>query len=349
MQRYIAQLVFVVLLVTSTSGAARPVFDDQALQLRVSRLMNLTAFHAPTRRIVVFGDSLSDSEGRTFQYTRGAIPPSLLYWRGRSSNGPVWVEYLSAALGVQLINYAHSGARLINYNNYGILPPLLKQLWAPPVAYELEQADRDGLQLTEEDLIIIWIGNNDFLFDPKPSEPGLYVRLTQQLVHDLQTRGAQRIVVVANSDVSMAPHSLHGGSKIPLPALRALVEEHNFVLKDWIHRLQQRSQDFRVAFLSLGEFMGGLAKNPAAFGLDDVKNPCLPGISTPPKFPFLQIGRRLLRSCSRPRAIMFWDAFHPNTHVHCLGAIEALRQWSRAGLIQAFDWREAQAVCLEDD
>src|SRR5512136_343092 len=45
----------------------------------------------------IFGDSLSDV-GNLYLATGGTQPPASNYWQGRSSNGPVWVEYLAPKL-----------------------------------------------------------------------------------------------------------------------------------------------------------------------------------------------------------------------------------------------------------
>src|SRR5688500_5638293 len=62
---------------------------------------------APFTRIVAFGDSLTDNGNL---YASEAYPPSPPYFEGRGTNGPVAVEYLSAALGVPLLDFAVYGA-----------------------------------------------------------------------------------------------------------------------------------------------------------------------------------------------------------------------------------------------
>src|SRR5439155_21476778 len=57
-------------------------------------------------KLVVFGDSLSDT-GNVYAVTAGAVPPSPPYYAGRFSNGPVWAEYLAAALALPAVNYAY--------------------------------------------------------------------------------------------------------------------------------------------------------------------------------------------------------------------------------------------------
>jgi len=50
-------------------------------------------------QLVVFGDSLSDT-GNLFALSGGLFPPPSDYYRGRYSNGILWVEHLAPKLGL---------------------------------------------------------------------------------------------------------------------------------------------------------------------------------------------------------------------------------------------------------
>ncbi len=58
-------------------------------------------------RVVIFGDSLSDS-GKLKQRLR--IFPGRPYWIGRFSNGPNWADYLERILNVPVQNHSYGGA-----------------------------------------------------------------------------------------------------------------------------------------------------------------------------------------------------------------------------------------------
>jgi phospholipase/lecithinase/hemolysin len=67
---------------------------------------------AGIERLYVFGDSLSDT-GNVYRATGRTTPPDPPYFRGRFSNGPVWVEHLGARSGVKperRRNFARGGA-----------------------------------------------------------------------------------------------------------------------------------------------------------------------------------------------------------------------------------------------
>src|SRR3569832_674500 len=62
--------------------------------------------------LYVFGDSLSDM-GTVFRMTGGMYPPNPTYYKGRYSNGRVWVEYLADRLKLpsdRVTNFAYGGA-----------------------------------------------------------------------------------------------------------------------------------------------------------------------------------------------------------------------------------------------
>ena len=80
------------------------------------------------------------------------MPDPELYFEGRFSNGPVWVEYLTDAdhFNVTLTDNALSGA-----HTDGLEPPGLVEQVTAYVALE-------ELALSSTALFVIWIGGNDF-------------------------------------------------------------------------------------------------------------------------------------------------------------------------------------------
>src|SRR5690242_16448431 len=76
------------------------------------------AFTAPLKNIVIFGDSLSDT-GNIYKKYFESIPSSPPYFKGRYSNGPVWVEYLANLYfpnngASHLLNYAYGGSQVVS-------------------------------------------------------------------------------------------------------------------------------------------------------------------------------------------------------------------------------------------
>src|SRR5262245_7721869 len=76
--------------------------------------------------LVIFGDSLSDTGNFIPNIPAGSLPPPIaqsmaLYYQGRMSDGPIWVDALAKYLGeppvqpssVGGLNYAVSGANVL--------------------------------------------------------------------------------------------------------------------------------------------------------------------------------------------------------------------------------------------
>ncbi|KAG5455636.1 MAG: hypothetical protein BJ554DRAFT_4878 [Olpidium bornovanus] len=127
-------------------------------------------------RVVAFGDSLSDM-GNLFRLTNGSRPRPDVYWRGRMSNGPVWVEWFRQALGAPCIrDYAFIGSssdtQLIQ--GYAEAGPG-RRLPVPGARQQIEQylrEDEGGAARKEKEeeeaeekgtLVSVWTGSNNFL------------------------------------------------------------------------------------------------------------------------------------------------------------------------------------------
>ena len=68
----------------------------------------------PVSRVVVFGDSLSDTGNLK---RRLLIFPNSPYWLGRFANGPNWTEYLADRTGLAVQNHAYAGASAVRHED----------------------------------------------------------------------------------------------------------------------------------------------------------------------------------------------------------------------------------------
>ncbi len=96
--------------------------------LVVALLGGTTTLHAVEySRVVMFGDSLSDT-GNMYRLSKRKIPSRSSYYKGRYSNGSVWLEYIRSKMGIRTQNLAHGGA-LSGYTNVsGSYPGLRTQI-----------------------------------------------------------------------------------------------------------------------------------------------------------------------------------------------------------------------------
>src|SRR6516165_9035563 len=106
--------------------------------------------------LVIFGDSLSDT-GNVAIATGGAIPNPALYFQGRFSNGPIWVDALAQELGEPAVrpslagglDYAFGGATVAFQNQ----PPPFNAF--PRVPQQVGQY-LAGHTPAAKDLMVVW-------------------------------------------------------------------------------------------------------------------------------------------------------------------------------------------------
>lgn len=172
------------------------------------------AAQASYSNVFIFGDSLSDT-GNVFTASGFTEPPPAVYYQGRLSNGPVWVETLASGLG-------HAGAStawLQGGNNFawagafsgteGIAGPgtgLLAQVfgqWAPNYS-----ADPNALY-------VIGIGGNDLRYvdgNNQPaatpySDPAILLGNLTLSLEFLISQGAQNFLVTNVPNLGLVPEA----------------------------------------------------------------------------------------------------------------------------------------------
>jgi len=261
---------------------------------------------APFSRIVVFGDSLSDT-GNFYHLTGGLEPPPP-YAGGRFSNGPLWIEYLAAALGMQLNqedNYAVAGATTGHANsNDGLagleFPGLQDQLAEFLQSHQAGGADPDALY-------VVWAGANDFFVTlaggGSPVDLISHgVANTGFAVQQLRSAGAQQILVLNVPDLGLTPYGLASGMG---PEITRLAATYNQVLETTLQALA----DAGIPTIRVDAFatLQAMVDFPVEFGFTNVTEP------------FLLVG-------GDPAEFVFWDAVHPTTRGHQVLADEALDQ-----------------------
>ena len=240
-------------------------------------------------QLIVFGDSLSDS-GNLFTATGGAVPPSPPYFDGRFSNGPVWVEYLAAELGVPAQNFAFGGAltgRTNRFDDPGIPAEF------PGLLDEIDMfLDLNGGVADPHALYVVWAGANDFFAAPALTSIQPAVANLVTAVRALATRGARHIVVPTMPDLGLTPDGHASGFSRQLTALSGVF---NRVMKARLRVLGVTTFDVFGLFHEI-------VNDPADFGISDATTACLD------LDPF--------SLCADPDEHLFWDSVHPTTRGH---------------------------------
>ncbi|WP_228061571.1 SGNH/GDSL hydrolase family protein [[Phormidium] sp. LEGE 05292] len=239
-------------------------------------------------QIYVFGDSLSDV-GNVYQATNGDNPPNPPYFKGRYSNGPVWVEYLASRLKLTVNvenDFAYGGAKTGD-----------SQQLPPGVLAQIQRFKAKNSTANTKALYIIWAGANDYLGGA--TDTTVPINNLATAVKRLAEIGAKNIVLVNLPDLGKLP-----GTRTTERAkiLSSLTQNHNLGLATSVKSLRQQFGDINIRYLDVNALFNQVYNYPGKYGLNNVTQPCYRGGIV----------------CDRPNEFLFWDGIHPSTAGHKL-------------------------------
>jgi outer membrane lipase/esterase len=267
---------------------------------------------ATPARIVVFGDSLSDT-GNAFEATLHVEPPSPPYFDGRFSNGPVWVELFAREFGLAAApairggtNYAVGGAK-----TGADADSLVNQV-------DLFLAQRGLAQLGAADVFVVFGGGNDLsdaLASPDPAGVVTTAALNiRDILDELASRGAVNFVVPNLPNKGLTPAARARGTPSEEQALSIAF---NNALDAVLNDIASRS-GVTVVRVNLFDLLQNVVAMPATFGFANVTDACL-----------LEQGAGF-DVCTAPDTYVFWDDIHPTAHGHALIASAAIAAYRLA-------------------
>ena len=308
--------------------------------------------HRVIDRIIVFGDSLSDS-GNAFALLEGAtvappdygmagvdpatgipdvIPliPAAPYKTERFSNSKhTWIELLAGAVGLgakpafagshrRASNYAVGGARA---NAAGAAPHLSQQ-----VGFFFATGD---LALSNA-LVVIEIGGNDIrdgvltaLLNggiPEAGEPVVEAAAesVKQNIETLYTLGARKFLVWNAPDLGSTP-ALQRMSMFAIPNIDGIATylsmAYNTALDIRLQDLRDGLAEIDIVQFNVFEKLHEIQEHPRRFGLRDATTACIEP-NVPPDFPSSPPFR-----CKHPEDHFFWDGIHPTRAGHRIIAL----------------------------
>jgi phospholipase/lecithinase/hemolysin len=251
-------------------------------------------FAEPFDEIVMFGDSLSDN-GNLIFFEDQPIPDQRLYYQGRFSNGPVWVEYLSdpKMLDTSLNNRAFGGAE-----TDGMPPPGL-------IAQVTEYISGADVSLSANTLFIIWIGGNDFLHGDRNHQAS--VANIKEAMQLLAGSGVQHILVLNLPDLGTVPREL---GRSEADEATGFSVNFNAELANMLDDFSVRHPDINLYEFDVFSFFINVLNDPTAFGFINVTDPS-PNFYVPNNFDAV--------------GYLFWDDIHPTTSMHALIADQVFK------------------------
>jgi outer membrane lipase/esterase len=280
----------------------------------------------PLTSIIVIGDSLADS-GNVFRATSAlpgqAIPVSPPYFRGRFSNGLMWVEHLANALGLQITpsldggtNFAFGGAttgqdlnRIFERDPGVVIPSLRTQV----TAYRTTLADPTLSDPTRvrrapvDALYIVWGGANDLGEAVQKGTAGATpesiasdaVNNLATVIRELQSAGAIYFLVPNLPDLGRTPQQVAlGPAAVQLGT--ALSTAFNNALESTLRNLES-TLPVHIARLDIATHFQEVTAHSLNFGVTNITDACLNGDPFDPG-----------TVCANPESYIFWDAIgHP--------------------------------------
>ncbi|HEX3855782.1 MAG TPA: SGNH/GDSL hydrolase family protein [Verrucomicrobiae bacterium] len=261
----------------------RGLFVVLALFLNVSTGYSFTALYA-------FGDSLSDT---------GRNPPTQAssYFNGRYSNGPLWVEYLSASLGLPYNaanNFAVSGSVTSDLQTEIASLPAFPNLQT--ALFTIESGGNDFLQNAG-------LGTNDAAWSVVVSNA---VENLTNAIATLYADGAREILVLNLPNLGQTPFFNTSSANYRV-YVDSKVAAFNGQFESVVSNANQQIPGLRIYMADFNQMLTNILNAPADYGFT---------VST---IGALQDPALTDKSFTGPGAnYVFWDPIHPTTKGHAM-------------------------------
>lgn len=212
----------------------------------------------PIQKLVFFGDSLTDN-GNLYSLTLHIVPKSPPYFQGRFSNGPTWAEGVSKNYSA-FRNYAVGGATaMFHMPSTRFVAPTLLELEVNAYLIESLFADKS------KSLFTIWIGGNDYLFDPKEdvdTETTQVVDKISLAIKTLNYYGAKNFLIMNLPDLARIPRLENNQAR---SLIHELTIAHNKKLEAAVQAIQATHPDIHITYVDLYEIFNDVIDNPAKY------------------------------------------------------------------------------------
>lgn len=302
----------------------------------VALFFSAQALAVPLNKIVVFGDSLSDN-GNLYEYMKRELPLSPPYYKGRFTNGPVWVELLTDMYypndsKAHLLDYAFGGA--------GVSEEVEDDDDDDEVLFTLRR-EIDSYLLTHQDkaddssLYVVWMGSNNYLAVPSNADESVNQTILG-IKHDLQRlirKGAKHIMVVDVVDLGKTPAAKDFDA---VELLTELSQKHNLLLKQTVEELKIEDPSVQWIFFDASSILDDMLVNPGKYGFTDTINTCYEEMVAKPSEKFIL---KMASSVDKARVdvdacegYLFFDPVHPSELAHIAMAKRTKQMLDDAGI-----------------
>jgi phospholipase/lecithinase/hemolysin len=258
--------------------------------------------------ILVFGDSLSDmGNAKDSIINAPDVPP---YWNGRFSNGPVWVEYFSDAMGINTTrgsgievgdNRAFGGSQTGQGYSYLVLPN---------VGFQINSyLTNVQSNIASDDLVVLWAGGNDFLYgsaNPETISANMASHITA-----LSEAGATRFIVPNLPPLETTPE-VQSRSNSQQAQIAADVIEYNQRLATAVADLVS-SRNIEVQLLDTYSLFNQIVGNADHLGIINTIDPACSSTGSILPLPICNSGDPVV---SNVEQYLYFDKAHPTATMH---------------------------------
>lgn len=207
-------------------------------------------------RLVIFGDSLSDSKGRMHEKTYHIFPSYSQYYDGRFTNGFVWNEFLAspAFLKKEVVNFAEGGSTSASYSRFNILSNFLSNL----------ETQMKNYQASSKDLAIVFAGANDYITLHQDNVLKVVEEQISQ-ISNLLDNGVNNVLVMGMPELSLMPGSKLSDDKKEYADITAA---HNFLLQRKVDELKEKYPEKKVFFFDTASAFDQVIRIARRIGYD---------------------------------------------------------------------------------
>lgn len=284
-------------------------------------------FAAPINNFVVFGDSLSDIGNLYKEYQIPVSPP---YYKGRFSNGPLWIErlvkmYFSKDSEAHLQNYAYGGAGIsLEEDPDDTMLTLSREI----KEYLKDHNDKANA----DDLYVIWIGSNNYLniLDAMPDTEltEMVHKVTTSIQNDLEkliNNGARHIMVVNVPDLGRMPLAKDMDKDRDTEKAQSIGEfwsvcskRHNDSLQQIIEELQGKYPEVKWVYSDVNLYVDEIMSDYERFGFTNITDACYqPMLQTVSDKSVLgMVSKIRIPNQTDCNKYLFFDFVHPSSPAH---------------------------------
>ncbi|MGB0895153.1 MAG: SGNH/GDSL hydrolase family protein [Parashewanella sp.] len=285
----------------------------------------------------------------------GAVPiaPAPHYDNGRWSNGPMWPEYLSQRMGIDIankqryINVSHAGGWSLclgdkvlgirdlkgnlttvakNMINGSLVPPCL-DLIAKGFNYKYGN-------YRPNDLAVVFFGGNDYL--NLYQDPSRIVRAQAEVIDEAIDKGAKNIAWLNMPNIAKTPRYVTGNAGDKAAETTRLIKQHNveLFLKFMELKVKYAKKGVKLVLVDANKIFNDMLTHSLDYNLQVIDRPCstipAPGLDdtnlgrTNPSIRAInEMAKPNGSICRNPQNYAFWDGVHPTTAVHKIIADKA--------------------------